>query len=135
MTNLAVWLGKPRHWLGIGLGSLALGLVAFAVAVPLASLDTAGWPWLASISQQAQHGHAEIKLEDGQVEAFTGTPAEAQAWLDESQAALKEQYGIPAKVAVGKALIVASYALLLFGGGAVLWRFAAFLAARRRVLH
>jgi hypothetical protein len=133
MTNVEVSRRRTKPWLGIGLSTLALGIVTFAVAVPLTSLEVAGWPWHASISQQADRGDAEIKLENGQVEVFTGTPAQAQAWLDDRQAALKEQHGIPTKIAIGKALTKAGYVLVLLGGGVVLWRVAAALAARRRV--
>jgi hypothetical protein len=131
MTNVDVARNRQRRWLGIGLGALVLGVVSFAAAVPLASLAVTGWPWHASITEQADQGQAEIALENGHVETFTGTPAEARAWLDARQAALRDQYGIPTKVAVGNAFAVASGVLILFGGGVMLWRFGAFVAARR----
>jgi len=125
---------SPMRWLGVGSAALVLGLVTLAVAVPLAALDEDGWPWHASISEQADQGRAEIAREDGTIEAFTGTPAAARSWLDDRQAVLKEQYGIPTKVAVGKALTMTSYALLLLGGGILVWRLGATLAARRRLV-
>lgn len=131
MTNVE----RPRRrrpWLAIGVASLVLGVLTVGASVPLVMLEATGWPWHASISSDGGRGHAEIDLEGGATEQFTGTTAEAQAWLAEREAELKAERGIPMKIAIGKVLAGTGYLLIGLGGGILLWRSAAFVATRPR---
>lgn len=108
-----------------GLLSLALGLVVLLTAHSLLLLRDGGWPWHASITTRSDSGppSATAEIDDnGEVHRYTGTPAEAHAWLDRTGEELKRAHGITAKIAAGEALRVVGVLLLTVGAGLLLWR-------------
>lgn len=112
--------------LAIGLLSVCLGIVLLLVAAYLLLLRDGGWPWHASVATRSDGGSVSATAEindDGTIHRFTGTPVEAQAWLETKESDLKELHGITTKIAVGEVLRKVGLLLLAFGGGVLLWRF------------
>jgi len=103
---------------------VALGVILFAISVPFVALQDGGWPWHSSISETAGRQTATVVDEDGTNYQFTGTPAEAQSWLDRTEQHLRDTHGITTRITVGKVLRVAGPVLIV--GGLVL------LVSRRR---
>lgn len=96
---------------------LVLGVGAYVASAPLMMYDVTGWPWHASVVAQGESGRvtATIDSGDGQVESFTGSEEQANAWMDREEAELKAKHGIDTKLAIGRALGYLSYALLVLG--------------------
>src|SRR4051794_23259223 len=66
--------------------TIALGVAAFFVGACLLMLRDGGWPWHASIGSPGVGATtAEIIDEDGTAYRFTGSPTDAQHWLDRKQ--------------------------------------------------
>jgi len=103
--------------------AIVLGVVALVAGASLLMLRDGGWPWHAGITATAGAGTAtaEIIEADGTAHRFSGSPADAQAWLDSTQEELKDAHGIPAKIAVGSVLQPAGLALVLLGLARLLW--------------
>jgi hypothetical protein len=95
--------------------AIALGVVALVVGASLLTLRDGGWPWHAGIGGTAGTATAEIIDEDGTAYRFSGTPAEAQTWLDGKQDELKQTHGINAKIAAGRVLQPVGLVLMLLG--------------------
>jgi hypothetical protein len=97
--------------------TIVLGVAAFVFGASLLMLRDGGWPWHASIGGPAGVGAttAEIIDEDGTAYRFTGSPTEAQHWLDRKQDELKNAHGIPTKIAIGRVLQPVGLALILLG--------------------
>lgn len=77
--------------------TIAVGVAAFLVGASLLMLRDGGWPWHASIGGPAGVGGAstaEIIDEDGTAYRFTGSPADAQHWLDRKQDELKVAHSV-----------------------------------------
>jgi hypothetical protein len=112
--------------------TIALGVAAFLVGASLLMLRDGGWPWHASIGGPAGIGAttAEIIDEDGTAYRFTGSPTDAQHWLDRKQDELKVAHGIPAKIAVGRVLQPVGLALTLLGLARLVWLLATVRRAR-----
>jgi len=103
--------------------AIVLGVVALVAGASLLTLRDGGWPWHAGIAATAGAGTAtaEIIEQDGTAHRFSGTPADAQAWLDNKQDELKDAHDIPAKIAVGRVLRPIGLALVLLGLARLLW--------------
>ena len=119
--------------------TIALGVAAFLVGASLLMLRDGGWPWHASIGGPAGVGAstAEIIDEDGTAYRFTGSPTDAQHWLDRKQDELKVAHGIPTKIAVGRVLQPVGPALMLLGLARLLrllWLLATVRRARSAVM-
>ena len=112
--------------------TIALGVAAFLVGASLLMLRDGGWPWHASIGGPAGGGAttAEIIDEDGTAYRFTGSPTDAQHWLDRKQDELKVAHGIPTKIAVGRVLQPVGLALMLLGVARLVWLLATVRRAR-----
>ena len=112
--------------------AVVLGIVALVAGASLLMLRDGGWPWHATISNSVVAGSAtaEIVDEDGTAYQFTGSPSEAQHWLDRKQDELKTLHGIPTKITVGRVLQPVGLALVLLGVAGLLWRLATTLRHR-----
>ncbi len=113
--------------------AIVLGVVALFAGASLLLLRDGGWPWHAGIDGPVGAGSAtaEIVEEDGTRYLFTGSPAEAQDWLDSKQDELKTAHGIPAKIAVGRVLQPVGLALVLVGLAGLLGQLVSTRRARR----
>jgi hypothetical protein len=58
---------------------------------------------------------ATIVEDDGTVHRFTGPPTDMQAWLVSTEDRLRNEHGIPAKIAAGQNVRTAGWALLSMG--------------------
>jgi hypothetical protein len=95
---------------------LVLGVVVLVVGASLLMLRDGGWPWHAGIGGPVGGSTtAEIVDADGTRYRFSGSPAEAQSWLDRTQNQLKDAHGIPAKIAAGWVLAPVGLALAVLG--------------------
>jgi hypothetical protein len=113
--------------------TVVLGLVTLLAGSSLVMLRDGGWPWHATIATSAGGASttAEIVDDDGSAYRFTGSPTDARQWFDHQQDELKTSHGIPAKIAVGRALQAAGLALVLLGLFLLLRR----LVRARRTVH
>jgi hypothetical protein len=119
-TTLAIGTtpSPPRSrtpWLRIAVISLGLAVLALGAGLPLLASESAGWPWNTSIAVQDGQERITVAHDDGRVESFSGSEADARIWLADRESRLKQEYGIPAKVAAGKALLGAAGLLLTAG--------------------
>jgi hypothetical protein len=113
---------SPRTWLTASLLTLALGAAALVTGAVLVALDDAALPWHAGISSTAGGSStASVTDDDGTLTSFTGSPDEAQAWLDREQDRLKDEHGITMRTAAGGVLRAAGIVLLVLGAGALAW--------------
>ena len=107
-----------------GVTAVLLGVIMWMVSVPLTALDEDGWPWLAGLTTTTDAGRtwstAEVRDTDGTVYEFTGTPADAGAWLAATQQHLKSEHGITARVMIGRGLAVAAPILVAMGAALLL---------------
>jgi hypothetical protein len=111
---------SPRTWLVASLLTFALGAAALVTGAVLVALDDAALPWHAGISSTAGGSStASVKDDDGTTTSFTGTPDEAQGWLDREQDRLKDEHGITTRTAAGGVLRTAGIVLLVLGAAAL----------------
>jgi hypothetical protein len=123
----------PARWPAIGLLSLTLGILAVGASFPLMMLEDSGWPWTASIRNEAGNGSsAELVHDNGKTETFAGTREEVDAWIARRQVELKKEYGLDKKIAAGRALSVTGLILLAVGVGSLPWRLAVRLRGQPR---
>jgi hypothetical protein len=107
------------RWFAAGLTAVVLGVVAVVTGVVLVALRDTAYPWHAGIASTAGGpSTASVTQDDGTTTSFTGSPVDAQAWLDAEQERLKDAYGISARTQAGEVLRVVGGVLLI--GGAVL---------------
>lgn len=115
---------RSARW-ALGLLPLSLGVVALVAAGFLLLARDGGWPWHASLTTTSEGGSVSATAaidDDNTHQQFTGTPAEAQAWLDRQESALKERHGLTTKIAVGEVLQKIGLLLVASGGGVLLWQ-------------
>jgi hypothetical protein len=127
---------RRPSWLAVGVVAFVLGIGVLVASAPLVMLESAGWPWMTTMSDQTDPPSATARIveEDGTVHQFTGTPSDTRAWLVDTEDQLKRSHGIDTKVAVGRALSWAGSALLVAGCAVLLWRvFAAGIGRPRRL--
>jgi hypothetical protein len=111
---------SPRSWLVASLLTFALGAAALVTGAVLIALDDAALPWHAGISSAAGGSStASVTDDDGTTTSFTGTPDEAQSWLDREQDRLKDEHGITTRTAAGGVLRTTGIVLLVLGTGAL----------------
>jgi hypothetical protein len=122
---------RRRLWLVIGILCLPLGISAVLGGAPLALLEVSGGPWNTTIYAEPGGDRVVLQFDDGRVEEFTGSPADATAWVSKRQNELKLAYGFDHKIALGRGLVVTGFSLLAIGIAVLLWRLVAFLALRR----
>jgi len=137
MTQRSVHARIRRpSWLAVGVVALTLGVGALVASAPLLMLETAGWPWMTTMSEQTDPPSATAKIveEDGTVHQFTGTPSDARAWLVDTEDRLKKSHDIYTKIAVGRAMSRVGVALLATGCAILLWRMFAAGFGRTRKL-
>jgi hypothetical protein len=134
-SSVRVRIRRPS-WLAVGVAAVVFGLGALVVSAPLVMLESAGWPWATTVSEQADPPLATARVveEDGTVHQFTGTPSEAGAWLVDTEDQLKKSHGIYTKIAVGRATRWVGVALLTAGCAVLLWRMLAAGLGRARRL-
>jgi hypothetical protein len=110
------------RFLGLGLLSLAAGILAFGLSVPMLMLTDTGWPWNASVRNPiGELSTVELVHDDGRQESFSGTREEVESWLVRREAALKAEYGLDTWITTGRVLNVTSLLLLTAGFGLLLW--------------
>ena len=127
---------RRPSWPAVGVVALMLGIGALVASAPLLMLETAGWPWMTTMSEQTDPPSATAKIveEDGTVHQFTGTPSDARAWLVDTEDRLKKSHDIYTKIAVGRAMSRVGVALLATGCAILLWRMFAAGFGRTRKL-
>jgi hypothetical protein len=108
---------RPSSSLAVGVIALVLGVGALVAGAPLVTLASGGWPWTTTVSEETEPPSATARIveDDGTVHQFAGTPPATRAWVADREDQLKESYGIPLKVAVGRALSGVGAALLVLG--------------------
>ena len=109
-TRLAIRTNPPSPrsrtpWLRIAVISLGLAVLTLGAGLPLLASGSVGWPWNSSIAVQDGQERITIAHDDGRIESYSGSEADARIWLADRESRLKQEYGIPAKVATGKALL------------------------------
>ena len=104
-------------WLAVGVVAIVLGVGALVASAPLVMLESGGWPWMTTMSEETDPPSATARIveENGTVHRFAGTPSETRAWLVDTEDQLKRSDGIYTKVAVGRALSWVGVALLAAG--------------------
>ncbi|MFC0437871.1 hypothetical protein [Kutzneria buriramensis] len=124
-------MGRRRHlWLAIGILCFPLGIAAILSGAPLAFLEVGGWPWNTTIYGEPGTDHVVLQFDDGRVEEFTGSPADATAWVSKRHEELKLAYGFDHKIALGRALCITGFSLLAVGVVVLLWRLVTFVVRR-----
>ena len=108
---------RRPSWLAVGVVAFVFGVGALVASAPLVMLESAGWPWMTTMSDETDPPSATAKIveEDGTVHQFAGTPSNTRAWLVDTEDQLKKSHGIYTKIAVGRALSWVGVALLVAG--------------------
>ena len=114
---------RRPSWLAVGVIAVVLGVGALVGSAPLVMLESAGWPWMTTMSDENDPPSATARIleEDGTVHQFAGTPSDTRAWLVDTEDQLKKSHGIYTKIAFGRALSWVGVAFLVAGCAVLLY--------------